>query len=278
MSDDPGKDETELRRLRSEVASQRRDIHEMDDLVTRLAAQTAGLGVEMVLVHGCLREPDGSERERVVRFFAPAGRGVVMEIDDSPARPLRPLDEGTLRIVSARRRGMLHPAEIVRLLAPEEPAPGLPAGEFTELELDGEGRLVPVDRPPATNPTGIVVGLVRNVTERYPEGMLRVALFGDPTRALGSLAEPECRRIIAALDLAEERGAPLEWFALSAGAKIAWTRARRTWTGSPRYCGGSSSSRRRAASSTSSCAASTSARSHTGTRRRRCSCTPAASW
>jgi serine phosphatase RsbU (regulator of sigma subunit) len=31
MSEDPGKDETELRRLRSEVASQRRDIHEMDD-------------------------------------------------------------------------------------------------------------------------------------------------------------------------------------------------------------------------------------------------------
>ena len=70
-------------------------------------------------------------------------------------------------------------------------------------------------RPPTT--AGIVVGLIRNVTERYPEGMLRVILLGDPTRALGSLAEPECRRIIAALDLAEELGVPLEWFALSAG-------------------------------------------------------------
>ena len=80
---------------------------------------------------------------------------------------------------------------------------------------------MPVDRPPATNPAGIVVGLIRNFTERYPEGMLRVTLLGDPTRALGSLAEPECRRIIAALDLAEELGVPLEWFALSAGAKIA---------------------------------------------------------
>ena len=35
---------------------------------------------------------------------------------------------------------------------------------------------------------------------RATRGMARVALFGDPTRALGSLAEPECRRIIAALD------------------------------------------------------------------------------
>ena len=65
------------------------------------------------------------------------------------------------------------------------------------------------------------MGVVRNYTERYPEGMERVMLLGDPTKSLGSLAEPECRRIIAALDLAEERGVPLEWFALSAGAKIA---------------------------------------------------------
>ena len=80
---------------------------------------------------------------------------------------------------------------------------------------------MPVDRPPATNPTGIVVGLLRNFTERHPEGMLRVTLMGDPTRALGALAEPECRRIIAALDLAEELGVPVEWFALSSGARIA---------------------------------------------------------
>ena len=66
-----------------------------------------------------------------------------------------------------------------------------------------------------------MVGTIRNVTERYPEGMLRVILLGDPTRALGSLAEPECRRIVAAIDLAEQLGVPLEWFALSAGAKIA---------------------------------------------------------
>ena len=37
---------------------------------------------------------------------------------------------------------------------------------------------------------------------------------------MGALAEPECRRIIAAIDLAERWGCPLEWFALSSGAKI----------------------------------------------------------
>ncbi len=194
---------------------------EIRAFVKRLAPMTGGLGIEMMIVRGRLREPDGSVRERVLRVHPVAARGVVIEIDDPPTEPLQPLDEGTRRIISARRRGTLHPAEIVHLLAPGHGIAGQPAGAFVEQELDEDCRLAPVERPPATNPTGIVVGTISNVTERYPEGMLRVAVFGDPTRALGSLAEPECRRIIAALDLAEELGVPLEWFALSAGAKIA---------------------------------------------------------
>jgi acetyl-CoA carboxylase carboxyltransferase component len=182
---------------------------EFRSLIGRLAPATAGLGVEMTLVQGRLREAGG--RERLLRFFSPTGRDVIMEIDDPPTQPLRPLDESAQRIVSARRRGLLHPAEILKLLG----------GEFVELDLDAGGRLAPVDRPPATNPAGLVVGQIRNVTDRHPEGMLRVILLGDPTKALGSLAEPECLRIIAALDLAEELSVPLEWFAVSAGAKIA---------------------------------------------------------
>jgi len=50
--------------------------------------------------------------------------------------------------------------------------------------------------------------------------MVRVGLFGDPTKSLGSVAEPECAMVIAALDLAEEMRVPVEWFALSSGAKI----------------------------------------------------------
>ena len=96
-----------------------------------------------------------------------------------------------------------------------------PARRFVEHDLDEHGELVEVNRPRATNKASIVVGLVSNRTERYPEGMLRVILLGDPTRSLGSLEEAECRRVIAALDLAESLEVPCEWFALSAGAKIA---------------------------------------------------------
>ena len=163
---------------------------------------------------------DGVERDRALRIFNPAGRGVAVELGDPPTQPLQPLDEGAQRIVSARRRGTLHPAEIVKMLAPQRAAAGLgdpaPASSSSTTSTT-TGELVPVDRPPATNRASIVVGLVRNRTERYPEGMLRVVLLGDPTRSLGSLAEPECRRVIAALDLAEELGVPVEWFALSSG-------------------------------------------------------------
>ena len=128
----------------------------------------------------------------------------------------------------------------------------------------------PVDRPGRVQRRGIVVGLVRNRTDRYPEGMLRVALLGDPTRALGSLAEPECLRIIAALDLAEELGVPVEWFALSAGAKIAMDSGTENMDWIAAVLRRIIEFTQPAASSTSSSPASTSARSRTGTPRPRC--------
>ena len=49
----------------------------------------------------------------------------------------------------------------------------------------------------------------------------RVAILGDATKAMGAITEAECRRILGAIDLAESMDVPIEWFALSAGAKIA---------------------------------------------------------
>ncbi|MDP2711180.1 MAG: carboxyl transferase domain-containing protein, partial [Solirubrobacteraceae bacterium] len=193
-------------------------------LIDRYARASAGLGIELVTIRGRLADPhDGIARERELRLLAPAGRAVLAELDEPATRPLQTLDEGTRRIVEARRRGTVHPAEIVKLLAPEHPdrARGVPAGDFVEHDLDDDGRLVAVERAPATNRAGIVAGIVRSFTDRHPEGMRRVVLLGDPTKALGSVAEPECRRIVAALDLAERLGVPLEWFALSSGARIA---------------------------------------------------------
>ncbi len=120
-----------------------------------------------------------------------------------------------------RRRGLVYPYELVRMLAPppEEASSDQPPGSFIEYDLDDD-RLVPVDRPPGQNTANVVVGVISNFTAKYPEGMRRVIMLGDPSRGMGNLAEPECHRIIAALDLAEELEVPLEWFAVSAGAQI----------------------------------------------------------
>ena len=121
-----------------------------------------------------------------------------------------------------RQRGLIYPYEIIKMLtpAPQDTRAEFPPGDFVEHDLDAAGDLVPVDRPYGQNKSNIIVGVIRNFTTQYPEGMTRVVLLGDPSKDLGAIAEPECRRILAALDLAKKKGVPLEWFTLSAGAKI----------------------------------------------------------
>ncbi|MCA9539077.1 MAG: hypothetical protein KC620_09320, partial [Myxococcales bacterium] len=66
----------------------------------------------------------------------------------------------------------------------------------------------------------VLVGVLE--TPRYLGGPVwrRVAIFGDPSRRMGALAEAECTHILAAFELAEELGAPIEWVAASSGARI----------------------------------------------------------
>jgi len=137
-------------------------------------------------------------------------------------QPMKPLTEYDQKVVKMRQRGLLYPYEIVKMLTPkpDDTRADFPPGEFVEYDLDAEGRLEPVDRPYGQNKANIIVGVIRNFTDKYPEGMSRVLLLGDPSKDLGAIAEPECRRILAALDLAQEKRVSVEWFTLSAGAKI----------------------------------------------------------
>ena len=67
-----------------------------------------------------------------------------------------------------------------------------------------------------------MIGVMTHVVDGHPDGISRVWIGGDPSRSMGAVAEAECRRILAAIDLAERLGVPLEWVAISAGARIAW--------------------------------------------------------
>ncbi len=189
------------------------DLDQLTALQDKVAPMTAGAGIEEVRVEGSIAGERGHALPICARFTYQPGSGVTYAVEPPPTAPVAPLDAYAEKVVRARRRGLVYPYELVSMVAGS-------GGEATEYDLDESGRLVPVDRPYGENGAGLICGVVTTPTPAHPEGVTRVLLAGDPLRSLGAVAEPECRRIIAALDLAEERGLPVEWYALSAGARI----------------------------------------------------------
>ncbi|MGB8769944.1 MAG: biotin/lipoyl-containing protein, partial [Candidatus Korobacteraceae bacterium] len=197
---------------------------ELNDIAHKLALSTDGLGLEQVVVRARIPHPQTGElRDMVIRISAPGDAGLLMTFRPlSTLQLMKPLTEYNQKVVRMRRRGLIYPYEIIKMLTParENTRAEFPHGDFQEYDLHPDGHLVPVDRPYGQNKSNIIVGVIRNYSAKYPEGMTRVLLMGDPSRDLGALAESECRRILGALDLAEEMGVPVEWFPISAGAKI----------------------------------------------------------
>ena len=182
-------------------------------LGTKISPLTDGAGIEEVVAEGRVAVPDGEPLAAAVRFGAQPGAGVVSTIEEPPTDLLQPLDDYASKVVRSRRRGLVYPYELSAVLTG-------PGGSLVEHDLDESGELVPVDRPRGLNTAGILAAVVTTPTLLHPEGVTRVVLCGDPTKSLGSVSEQECLRVIAALDLAERMQVPVEWFALSAGARI----------------------------------------------------------
>ena len=195
---------------------------DLRSLAGRLARSTAGAGLENVLVHGAFRDAPGAEPAlRVLEMTKPAGMSLSLAECPEADAPIAPLSEYEQKVVRARQRGLTYPHEVIRMLTPpRREGAAFPPGDFVEHDLVGD-ELAPVDRAPGGNAANMIVGVLRNFTATHPEGMARVVLLGDPSKSLGSLAEPECRRILGALSLARRMRVPVEWFALSSGAKIA---------------------------------------------------------
>ncbi|MFC0315710.1 carboxyl transferase domain-containing protein [Gordonia phosphorivorans] len=174
------------------------------------AASTDGAGLEEIeLIARHLDQETGELAKVSVRVTFDAAGETQVTVGDPDDSPIEPVDEYRQKVLRAARRNNVYPYELTDLL-----------GDFTEYDLNDADELVPVDRPKGRNTAAVVVGTVTTPTEKYPEGVERVVMLGDPTKALGALTEPECRRYIAALDLAEERKLPVEWYALSSGAAV----------------------------------------------------------
>ncbi|MEV6303386.1 carboxyl transferase domain-containing protein [Actinoplanes sp. NPDC051861] len=183
---------------------------EMEMIARRVAPTTVGAGLEEI--EFIARRPDSRTGELVkiaVRITFDVTGGTTLNIGEPSAEPIEPIDGYRQKVLRAAARNTVYPYELTGLL-----------GEFAEYDMDENHVLVPVDRPKGRNSAALIAGLITTPTARNPEGIVRVVLLGDPTKSLGALSEPECRRVIAALDLAETLRVPLEWYALSAGARI----------------------------------------------------------
>jgi acetyl/propionyl-CoA carboxylase alpha subunit/acetyl-CoA carboxylase carboxyltransferase component len=193
-------------------------------IVRKLFPATVDLGLEKVVVRARMARRQGDElRDTIMVISNPAGRGPRVELlnpeEEHRVQPLSPYQQKVLKM---RQRGLAYPYEIVRLMTPGEDEQSVfPHGRFTEFDFSGDGMFAPVERSHGLNSSNIIAGLITSYPEAHPEGMRRVIILSDPGRGMCPLAEPECSRIIAALDMAERLNVPLEWFAISAGAKIA---------------------------------------------------------
>ncbi|MEV6415273.1 carboxyl transferase domain-containing protein [Kribbella sp. NPDC051718] len=188
-------------------------VAELTALQRNIAPLTSGAGIEEVVVTGRVIGSNGQPFPVVGRFYYQPGAGVVTAVERPATEPLKPLDGYAQKVQRARRRNTVYPYEVAGMVVGA-------GGTFVEHDLDDSGALVPVQRPRGLNKAGLIVGVVSTPTRRHSEGVTRVVLSGDPTKALGAVAEAECARIIGALDLAEKLGVPVEWFAVSAGARI----------------------------------------------------------
>ncbi|MBL8931084.1 MAG: hypothetical protein JNL54_13250 [Kineosporiaceae bacterium] len=184
-----------------------------------------GAGLEKVVLR--VRMPSGGRSQAIqdVALHVEGLTGGALTVREKPlgSAPIGSLTPYDQKVLLAARFGAPYPYEIVRMLTPAPGTAGaFPAGHFQELDLDDVGDcLIPVERAPGSNTAHLVVGLLTTYTDTVPEGITRVAILSDPTKGLGNLAEPECRRINAALALAADRRMPVEWFAVSSGALIA---------------------------------------------------------
>ncbi|RDV37164.1 ATP-grasp domain-containing protein [Bradymonadaceae bacterium TMQ3] len=198
------------------------------ELAEQLNAQSADLALELTLLRSSAGLTLNNRPCNAIIFGPATGLGASFAGVETlpPAPPLSSADRGALQ---AHRRGLFHPSEVIAWLTGGQTSPIVHAaiatsspytGTFQEWDFDAHNNFAPTSRAPGQHHANLIVGLITN---SLPDAstLTRVLIIGDATRTMGSLGEAECRRICLALDLARERDLPVEWVALSSGARIA---------------------------------------------------------
>lgn len=198
---------------------------EMRQVIAGLDTETmAALELEKLVVIDTPREEHDGWKLELVPSHAWNNQSTISVTSLSEDTWIQNLSDDDKRLMRARRRRQLTPEQIASLMADTQTGGITAAGTFTEYDLNDSFEPVPVkaDRHPSERAANLVMGLMNHPHERFEKGLERVVIIGDLTRTMGSLAEPECRRVIAAINLADERSLPLEWASFSSGAKISF--------------------------------------------------------
>jgi acetyl-CoA carboxylase carboxyltransferase component len=202
---------------------------QIKDYGMRLVPRTRDLGLERVVIY--TRRKRWSEdvvRELELLFLNISEDQFTLRSRSPSDQPLTPMDQYVSNVVRSRQRKTVYPYEILKLItfAGYPVTTSAPRGEFEEYDISvdedsGEQRAYSVaEREYGANRSNVIFGVITNKDPVTKQSFRRVIILSDSTKDMGSLAEHECRRVIAALDLAEERGVPAEWLPISSGARI----------------------------------------------------------
>jgi acetyl/propionyl-CoA carboxylase alpha subunit/acetyl-CoA carboxylase carboxyltransferase component len=193
----------------------------------KILPHTHDLGLEKITIYTRRLSPNGRPEDLELIVSNISEEKFTLESRQPKTTPLELYDDYTGKIVRARQRKIVYPYEFIKMItvAGVPMYEGFPRGEFEEYDIkisaNGRQRCVSAKkRPYGQNESNVVFGIIRHPHPGYKMSMERVILLSDPTKDLGSLAEPECRRVIAALDLADKKKIPVEWLPVSSGAKI----------------------------------------------------------
>jgi len=203
-------------------------LSQMQDYGQKVLPMTHDLGLEKVVVYTRRKRwSEDSVRELELIMSNISQDQFTMRSRKPQSTPLISQDSYASKVVIARQRNMVYPYEFLKMItyAGLPLYKGFPRGEFEEYDIeigsDGSQKVVSVkDREYGKNSSNVVFGVIRHHHSDQKQILKRVIILSDPTGDLGSLAESECRRVIGALDLAEEMDVPVEWLPVSSGAKI----------------------------------------------------------
>ena len=91
---------------------------ELHDIVYRLAPAIEGLGVDEVSIRTRLARAGTAGPETLVQLSNPTGAGFVVRFLPAGRQPVRPFTDYEQKVARLRRRGLVYPYELVKMLTP----------------------------------------------------------------------------------------------------------------------------------------------------------------